>query len=101
MAYYLNEYITTRKYGGPEEGDWWYDAGHFVKCHGMHDDREQSKNALVDIRKTYLDEAQRGVSKPGTVECTNTGLVALSRYPDIKIEKHEGRSYPARKPVYC
>lgn len=24
---YVNAYLVTREYGGPEEGGWWYDAG--------------------------------------------------------------------------
>jgi len=27
---YINVYKTSRVYGGPEEGGWWYDAGHPV-----------------------------------------------------------------------
>jgi len=32
MLIYLNAYLTTRKYGGAEEGGWWYDVGKCVAC---------------------------------------------------------------------
>ena len=34
--FHLNEYLTDRAFGGPEEGGWWYDTGRFVACHGTY-----------------------------------------------------------------
>ena len=32
--WFVNEYLTWREYGGPEEGGWHFDAGPFIECRG-------------------------------------------------------------------
>ena len=48
--FHLNEYLTNRAFGGPEEGGWWYDTGTFVACHG-----------------TYLPHGRRHIGMANTV----------------------------------
>ena len=92
VAYYVNEYRTDRAYGGPEEGGWWYDTGEFVRCLGVHLDRnaaEQQRNSLTGD----LDNRRQGLHSPGSV-------LSEGDWPDIWIEEHPGANFPTESPRY-
>ena len=91
-AFHVNEYITNRAYGGPEEGGWWYDTGTFVQCHGTAPTRVEAHGILETVRPD-LDRARAGLHDPGSVLCTG--------WPDIHIEPDPGADYPTRRPRYA
>ena len=81
-GYHLNEYLTNRPFGGPEEGGWWYDTGTFVACHGVYPTCEEARAAL-DAMQTRLAERRRGLHAPAL-----GALLRLARRP--------GRAAPRR-----
>ena len=90
--HYVNEYLLNRKYGGCEEGGWWFDTGIFVKCHGSFDslkEAHQCKGNLYD----YLDDARQGQYEPNSVLCDG--------YTEIYVEGQPGQHFPAALPHYC
>jgi len=44
-AYYVNTYATTRNYGGPEEGGWFYEGGQPVGTVAFSTEREARAHA--------------------------------------------------------
>ena len=51
---YVNAYIVTREYGGPEEGGWYYDAGYPVASVPVF--------VVVDIPDEEIEEVRSGQS---------------------------------------
>ena len=51
---YVNAYIVTREYGGPEEGGWYYDAGYPVASMPVF--------VVVDIADEEIEEVRSGQS---------------------------------------
>ena len=90
-GYHLNEYLTNRAFGGPEEGGWWYDTGTFVACHGVYPTREEARAAL-DAMQTRLAERRRGLHAPDSVLC--------SGWPVFHVEPHPGADFPRTWPRY-
>ena len=90
-TYYLNEYITNKSYGGPDEGGWFYSTGRFIECHGTSTTREAANRHLFTLQ-IDLSKRQAGKHKPSSVGCTG--------YPDIFIQAHPGADYPATRPLY-
>ena len=89
--HYVNEYLTNRRYGGREEGGWWYDTGEYVECHGCyaaHADAESRRNELTG----HIAESRIGQHEPGSVLCNG--------YTEIYIEASPGEDYPERHPRY-
>lgn len=56
----VNVYALARRFGGPEEGGWWYDAGHPVltvtisSTDGQVDDRDTLGHAAFAIRNALV-----------------------------------------------
>ena len=90
-VYYLNEYETNQKYGGAEEGGWWYDTGRFIKSHGSFECHEEAQAALRGL-DGYLTEARRGLYPKSSVRCTG--------WPEIRVDDRPGADYPNYRPVY-
>ena len=49
-AYYVNTYATTRNYGGPEEGGWFYEGGQPVGTVAFSTEREARAHAQTIVR---------------------------------------------------
>ena len=90
-GYHLNEYLTDRAFGGPEEGGWWYDTGTFVACHGVYPTCEEARAAL-DAMQTRLAERRHGLHAPDSVLC--------SGWPAVQVEPHPGADFPRTRPRY-
>ena len=56
--FHLNESLTNRAFGGPEEGGWWYDTGRFVACHGTYPTIDEAA-AARDAMASWLAERRR------------------------------------------
>ena len=89
--YRLNEYLSNRSYGGPEEGGWYYPTGEFVGCVGRYATWEQAEAAQNALDR-YLDERREGRYEPNSVLCNG--------WPVLTIENHDGHDFPIMKPVY-
>ena len=89
--FHLNEYLTNRVYGGPEEGGWWYDTGTVVACHGTYptvDDAAAARDAMASA----IAERRLGCQPPDSVLCTG--------WPELLIEPHAGADFPRTRPRY-
>ena len=91
QGYYLNEYVTNRAFGGPEEGGWWYDAGTFVARRGVYPTREEAK-AAADAMAPGLAERRRGLHPPDSAPC--------SGWPLVLVEPRPGADFPKTQPRY-
>ena len=91
MTYHLNEYELNRKYGGPEEGGWWFDTGEFVRCHGTFETMEQAEVGESEL-ESYLRDLRVGRYRPGSV--------LGNGWPELWIEEEPGACFPTETPFY-
>ena len=91
-AFFLNEYEIDRLYGGPEEGGWWYEAGRFLKCHGVTTDIEKAEEVLAALTPE-IEKRRIGISHPSSV-------ISTGDWPVIYIQDHPGADYPETTPRY-
>ena len=89
--FHLNEYLTDRAYGGPEEGGWWYDTGAFVACRGTYPTVDEA-TAARDAMAPAIAERRQGRHPPDSVLCTG--------WPVLRIEPHAGADFPRTRPRY-
>ena len=89
--FHLNEYLSDRAFGGPEEGGWWYDIGTFVACHGTHPTVDAATTAR-DAMAPAIAERRQGLYPPDSVLCTG--------WPVLRIEPHAGADFPRTRPRY-
>lgn len=54
---YVNVYVVDRRFGGPEEGGWWFDTGTPVASIPVEDD--QAEPTRDKLRERYPDEGHR------------------------------------------
>lgn len=62
----LTFYELDRKYGGPEEGGWWYNTGDLVRVSRGYDDEQQAE-AAADRANRLLEYLQRRKRSLGSV----------------------------------
>lgn len=89
--FHLNQYRTNRAFGGREEGGWWYDTGTFVTCHGTYATFDTAALAR-DEMKDWLARERAGLHPPDSPLCTG--------WPELRIEPHAGKDFPAQRPRY-
>ena len=89
--FHLNEYLSNRACGGPEEGGWWYDPGRFVACHGAFGTVAEA-TAARDAIANWLADRRQGRYPPDSVLCAG--------WPVLRIEPHAGADFPATRPRY-
>ena len=89
--FHLNEYLTNRAWGGPEDGGWWYETGRFVRCHGTFATREAAL-AAREALSGPLAARREGRHPPHDTRCTG--------WPEILVERRPGASFPAEPPQY-
>ena len=85
IKYYINEYITNRKYGGPEEGGWDFEVGTFVRCHAVVYSIIQAQMEVAALMG-YLTNKQEELDS--------------SDWPAIVIQTEPGENYPKETPHY-
>lgn len=78
LAPYVNAYETTREYGGPEEGSWYFTTGDPLKSVRVYSVAQKDK-AEAELREEY--------------RYLERGLV-------IKFENHPGKPFPEVRPHY-
>jgi hypothetical protein len=89
-ARFVNVYSVTRRYGGPEEGGWYYDVGEVLASVPVTTDEDEAserRRLLVLFGPDYEDERSR---------FSVLGGANL----EIYIEEHVGRDFPATTPHY-
>lgn len=88
---YLNTYLCTRAYGGPEEGGWWYDKEVLADSEDVSD---LSYNEQV--QKLH---ARRAVFEDETVERDFYSVNANGLHV-VRLEPHPGKDIPLKVPRY-
>ena len=91
LRFYVNEYLENQRYGGPEEGGWWYDVGEYERCHGCFSTRAAAETRQESLKK-YLAEARRTQTSTGNVNCAG--------YTSIYIDGEKGEDFPNERPRY-
>jgi hypothetical protein len=49
-VWFVNIYETDRIFGGPEEGGWYYDAGHLMATYQISGSYDNAANLMEDVR---------------------------------------------------
>lgn len=85
---YVNEYEVDRRYGGPEEGGWWYDVGEFINCLGITE-TEAAAEILRDSHRARLAEVNEGRRELSSVLSNGRRVIHLDNHPghDVPIEQ--------------
>lgn len=85
---WVNMYMVTREYGGPEEGGWWYDLYTPVEAVRTYSPSEASA----------VERRMRAEYEPGTVDRYSAagGWDYLLRF-----EYKRAATYPPTRPVYA
>lgn len=89
--HHVNEYHEKRAYGGPEEGGWYFSAGLFIRCLGIHGTRQEAQAQAAELQD-YVDAANEGAREI-------TSVISTGRRR-IRVEPHPGRDYPEENPQY-
>lgn len=87
---WVNVYLEDRAYGGPEEGGWWYDCASIeesIMCFSEEKARVKYEEKLKEIAE--WNEGRRPISS----------VLSEGMYI-VKLEQHEGESYPKNRPYY-
>jgi hypothetical protein len=91
LPVYVNAYRVTQAYGGPEEGDWWYDVGEPLASVPIHTEEQEDtvRNLLHTVLAPQFEDARPRTSATGDGE----DLV-------ITVERHLAAPFPATRPHY-
>lgn len=89
--HYLNEYLTKRRWGGPEEGGWWYETRRLVTEHGEFETGKEAE-AAKEALSAYVDEQRLHQHPPHSVLCRGR--------TELIVEPHPGIDYPLKTPRY-
>ena len=84
---FVNVYAIDRRYGGPEEGGWWYDAGEPVGSVACVN-RTEAGAVMVQLQQQYPKTKKR-YSMGGVDDW------------DVLVEEQPPKAFPAVRPHYC
>ena len=108
--FFLNVYETSRAYGGPEEGGWWYNCGEFLECLGEFKDRVEGMKARDNAFEENEREAPYRMGANSTDGCDPSGeanddfLMRGGRWGQgnitFALEEQKGADYPSEQPYY-
>lgn len=82
---FVNAYIVHRRYGGPEEGGWWFNEGFPLAYIDVTDMNDEDALKIHDI----LESAYKKLYSQD--EDTRT---------DIYVQNHRAKHFPTHKPIY-
>jgi len=107
---YVNIYVTESRYGGAEEGGWYYTAGEPVECAGQfsqHDDAialaDKIRGQLKDPETYHMGvNSNDGADADGNGDdnyLTVGGAWGYSRMK-VLVQDHPPKPYPSERPFY-
>jgi hypothetical protein len=111
--HFVNLYRTTRAYGGPEEGGWWYTQGEIVQSFGMYSTQDRAKRVKQIVQKVIDNERKQPTQHTGYGD--HDGVDAAGNGDDnylirggawgaedleIRLETKQGTNFPQYRPVY-
>jgi hypothetical protein len=83
---YVNVYEVARRWGGPEEGGWWYDTGTVVTSVPVVD-RETAEEIAATLRAEYPNTGR------------SSSVLGGADYR-VWVEDNPGADYPTERPRY-
>lgn len=85
---FVNVYEVSRHYGGPEEGGWWYDAGHVV--HSFQLTSYNQAQALAELLRQgqFTDGGHRH------------SMAQREDDYSVRVEGTSGADFPEERPHY-
>lgn len=88
---YINIYECNKAFGGPEEGGWWYDYGHFID--GFPVKPKQIPTAVRRVQN-LCDKLNKEENRkpPSSVICDG--------YYKVYVEDAPGKDFPINPPRY-
>lgn len=88
---YVNAYLVSRCFGGPEEGGWWYDAGEPLASVPLDEgDKAGIERWSATLMAKFADRANpRG-----------RGSVIGGPDLEVYVEDHMAAYFPAERPYY-
>lgn len=87
MAVWVNVYEVNRRYGGPEEGGWYYDTGELILCKKFYDN-DSAQDYAESLRDKYPNTGKR------------YSVLGGEDY-NIWLEDSVGEDFPKETPYYC
>jgi len=94
MRQYVNIYLHTLEFGGPEEGGWWYDL--YTPINDADEPNAEASVPYSPNAKRYADE---WVAKVNEGEPELSSVLSRGLYI-VLVEPHKARVYPETKPHY-
>ena len=91
--YIVSIYMIDKRYGGPEEGGWWYNIGDLVRTMHVFGNEGAAYaycNRLNDKLGTTLNKGRRPISS----------VLSTGRYAAKVHENHAPLHYPGSQPYY-
>lgn len=89
--HHVNEYHEKQVYGGPEEGGWYFQAGLFIRCLGIHWTLQAAQEQAAALQE-YLGKVNEGARELSSVISTGRRRIV--------VEPHPGEDYPSQRPQY-
>ncbi len=86
---FINIYLIDRRFGGPEEGGWWYEAGDVV-----------SSTQVLVSDNVALDKALAWCMEENANRRSDIGSVLSEGRYVVRVELHPGEAYPQELPHY-
>jgi len=93
---YVNAYVVSRRYGGPEEGGWYYDCGTFLDGVPFRPDIEGSEEAAKKLLKEVWEPAYPPDPRNRQGRYSVNGGDDLELY----VDDERGSNFPTERPHY-
>lgn len=87
---YVNIYLVQQQYGGPEEGDWWYEQG--IPYASIPVMPKETAKEVADRYQPLVDQLNEG--RPSLSSVLSEGRYRISR------ERHIAIIFPKERPHY-
>ena len=109
--YYVNLYQTTKCYGGPEEGGWYYEEGVYHSCEGAYSNKDEAWAKARRVQPKLKPTSERehmgygphdGAAPEGNGDdryLLRGGAWGRGKFA-IKVQEHPGENYPQQRPYY-
>lgn len=89
---YITIYVTTREYGGPEEGGWWYNWTE-IDCYLLVGKKKRYKlPKLIEEAKQYAESMDDG---------TEYWRTSHNGHYFVVVEHNLGSKASKTRPIYC
>lgn len=96
MSYLIAVYDCAQKYGGPEEGGWWYDAGTLVRVVKV----KRTPDAAEKYASRLNDKLRSRTIGPNAGKHDYTSVLSEGELRAVVCERIVPEGFPGRRPHY-